>query len=173
MKTFNFPDSLPPKYSLIECNGKNFYLLVQFLKEKENLFDICIITRYANILDLIKTENIYVYFTLNESEINSVYFFRKSCIQVNKENEALTCFASINAAPSLEIFIQGYKNALYKIIDKNKGFKSCVIEDISHNDIILQNILQKSKPFAVLSTAYYFYNFAYQKFSANKVISIC
>jgi len=173
MKTWNLPDSLPPQYSLIECNAKNFYLLVQFLKEKEHLFDICIITRYANILDLIKTENIYAYFTLKENEINSVYFFRKTCIYVDKENEALLCFASINAATSLEIFIQGYKNALYKIIDKNKGFKSCVIENTSHNHLILQNILQNTTPFAVLPTAYYFYNFAYPTFSANKVISIC
>lgn len=173
MKTWNLPDPLPPQYSLIECNAKNFYLLVQFLKEKEHLFDICIMTRYANILDLIKTENIYVYFTLNENEIASVYFFRKTCIYVDKENEALLCFASINAADSFEIFVQGYKNALYKIIEKNTGFTSCVIENIAHNDIILKNILQKTRPFSVFPRTYYFFNFAYPTFSANKVIAIC
>ena len=128
---------------------------------------------YSNILELMKTGNIHIYFILKDHEICSAYFFRKTCILVDKDNEALTCFASINDVDSRELFIQGYKNALYKIVEKNKGFKCCVIENISHNDILIQNMLLKIKPFIISPTAYFFYNFAYPTFKSNKTIVIC
>jgi len=178
MKKWKRPDVLPPDMAIVECNPQNFHLLAAFLREKVFLFDISIIPEYSNILELMKTGNIFIYFILREDEIRSVYFFRKTCIFVEKDSEALTCFASINGLDldpdtSREIFIQGYKNALYKIIEKNKGFACCVIENTSHNDILVNSISRETKPFIVSPTAYFFYNFAYPTFNANKVFVIC
>ena len=173
MKGWTRPDLLPPVFSIVECNAQNFHLMATFLREKVSQFDISIISAYSNILELMKTGNIHIYFILKDHEICSAYFFRKTCILVDKDNEALTCFASINDVDSRELFIQGYKNALYKIVEKNKGFKCCVIENISHNDILIQNMLLKIKPFIISPTAYFFYNFAYPTFKSNKTIVIC
>jgi hypothetical protein len=173
MKGWTRPDLLPPIFSIVECNVQNFHLLATFLREKVSKFDISIMPAYSNILELVKTGNIYVYFTLKDHEIFSAYFFRKTCILVDKDNEALTCFASINDMDSREIFIQGYKNALYKIVEKNKGFKCCVIENISHNYILVQNMLFKIKPFIISPTAYFFYNFAYPTFKPKNVLVLC
>ena len=173
MKGWTRPDLLPPVFSIVECNAQNFHLLATFLREKVSKFDISIMSAYSNILELVKTGNIYIYFILKDHEICSAYFFRKTCILVDKDNEALTCFASINDVDSRELFIQGYKNALYKIVEKNKGFKCCVIENISHNDILIQNMLLKIKPFIISPTAYFFYNFAYPTFKPNNVLVLC
>ena len=173
MKTWTIPNPLPPQYSLVECNHQNFYLFAEFWKEIQERFQIHIFTKYSNILELVKSGNIFLYFTLKEDEIRSAYFFRKTCVYVEKDNEALSCFASINDLDSDALFIQGYKNALYKIIDKNKGFKCCVIENISHNDVIVKDMMRKIKPFVISPTAYFFYNFAYPTFPSNKAIVIC
>jgi len=173
MKTWMRPDPLPPEYSLLECNSQNFHAFDQFWKENEASFKIHIFSKYSNLLDLIKTGNIFIYLILNGHDAIAAYFFRKTCIFVDKNQEALTCFASINGTTSNEFFIQGFRNALYKIVEKNKNFECCAIESISNNDVIVQNLLSQIKPFVISPTAYFFYNFAYPTFPSNKVIVVC
>ena len=69
------------------------------------------------------------------------------------------------------IFIQGFKVIFWKIAAENYfGFAS--IENISHNNIIINNLLIKTKPLVISPTAYFFYNFAYPTFNATKVLII-
>ena len=71
--------------------------------------------------------------------------------------EVLSCFASISNTND-DVFIQGFKISFWKIsAENNFGFSA--IEDISHNDIIINNIKQKTKPIIVSPTAYFFYNY--------------
>ena len=105
-----------------------------------------------------------------DDHIISAYFFRKTCVQVEKNMEVLSCFASISKTND-DIFIQGFKISFWKIsAENNFGFSA--IEDISDNDIIINNIKQKTKPIIVSPTAYFFYNFAYPTFKSNKVLII-
>jgi hypothetical protein len=182
MKTWNMLTDLPPSITLIECNPQNIYYLHDFIKKQYNLFDICIMPEFTNIAELIKTQNIYIYMILIDNEVMSAYFFRKACTFIRKDEEALSCFASINGGIKSSIFIHGYKVALWKICNRQetvkKGkkhvtFKSkfnyAVIESISHNDIIIKNLLKKTRPEIISPTAYFFYNFAYSTFKSKKV----
>jgi hypothetical protein len=173
MKHWNRPDSLDPEYAILECTNKTFHFLVDFLRERERerAFDVVIKCDYANTLDLMKSGNIFIYFVLRGGAISSVYFFRKTCIYIEKNQEVLSCFASINGPDTdVDIFVQGYKNAVYKIRENHKTFQWSAIENISHNDVILQNILLKTRPFIISPTAYFFYNFAYPTFKANRTL---
>ena len=82
----------------------------------------------------------------------------------------LSCFASISNVDD-NIFIQGFKISFWKIAAENY-FGFAAIEDISDNFIIINNIQQKTKPFIVSPTAYFFYNFAFHTFKSNKVLII-
>ena len=83
----------------------------------------------------------------------------------------MSCFASINNCSDNSVFIQGFKISFWKIAyEKYFGFSA--IENISHNDIIINNIMIKTKPLIVSPTAYFFYNFAYNTFKSNKVFII-
>ena len=174
-KCWNNPSLLQPEYNVIETNPKNIQFVVDFLREKSADFDITIMQDLSNILELIKTGNMFIYFVLYDNNIQSIYYYRKTCIyiDINKKEEALTCFVSINNFKNEELFIQGYKIALYKIIEKHKNFKCAVIENISHNNIIIKNITKKTKPIVISPTAYFFYNFAYPTFKPEKVLFIC
>jgi hypothetical protein len=175
MKSWSKPPAMPVSYHIVECVAKNSHLFFDFLREKMGSFDIVLMVEYGNLLELLKTGNIFIYFILSEDddEIHGAYFFRKTCIYVEKGAEALTCFASINAADSVELFIQGYKNAMYKIMERHKQFKFAVIENISHNNILVDDILQVAKPFVISPTAYFFYNFAYPTFKPSKTLVLC
>lgn len=140
------------------------------MKENNHKFDIVINTEVTNIIELIKTKNIFIYTIIVDDNIICAYFFRKSCVQIEKGIEVLSCFASISNTDN-EVFIQGFKISFWKIAAENYfGFSA--IEDISDNNIIIDNIKEKTKPLIISPTAYFFYNFAYHTFKSNKVLII-
>lgn len=164
------PIELSKEYQLLEINSTNFRFIYDFIKNNNNNFDIIINADIANILELIKTKNVFIYAILSEQTIISCYFFRKTCVQVEKGLEVLTCFASICNCET-KLFIQGFKISFWKI-SAEFFFGFCAIENISNNDIIINNIILKTKPLIISPTAYFFYNFAYPTFKSEKVLII-
>lgn len=164
------PAELSGEYKLLEINSTNFRFVYDFIRVNNSKFDIVINTDVANILELIKTKNIFVYAILCDEKIICCYFYRKSCVQIEKGLEVLSCFASICDCEE-NIFIQGFKISFWKISAEN-FFGFCGIENVSNNNIIINNIILKTKPLIVSPTAYFFYNFAYPTFNSEKVLII-
>jgi hypothetical protein len=164
------PIDLSHQYKLIEINKQNFHFLFDFIKEYGKKFELVINTELANIIELIKTKNIFIYAVIVDDNIICCYFFRKSCVQIQKDMEVLSCFASISNTDD-DIFIKGFKISFWKIAAEN-FFGFCAIEDISDNNILINNIKNKTKPFITSPTAYFFYNFAYPTFKSNKVLIV-
>jgi len=170
VKTWAKPHDISAEYKLLEINAQNFHFLFTFIQQYGKKFDIVINTEVSNIIELIKTKNIFIYTIVADDEIVAAYFFRKSCVQVEKGMEVLSCFASINNTNDT-IFIQGFKISFWKIASENY-FGFCAIEEISDNGIIINNIKSKTKPFIVSPTAYFFYNFGYPTFQSDKVFIV-
>ena len=164
------PIELHPSYKLLEVNPQNFTFLFDFIKKNNAQFDIVINTEVTNIIELIKTKNIFIYTILLDDEIICAYFFRKTCTFVEKNMEVLNCFASIKECDD-NIFIQGFKISFWKIASENY-FGFAAIEEISHNNIIIANLKIKTHPLIISPTAYFFYNFAYSTFHSEKVLII-
>ena len=138
--------------------------------EHSHKFDIIINTEVSNIIELIKTQNIFINMIIVDNAIVAVYMFRKSCVQIEKGMEVLSCFASISAIDD-NIFCQGFKISFWKIAAEN-FFGFAALENISHNNIIINNIMLKTTPLIISPTAYFFYNFAYPTFQSEKVLII-
>jgi len=168
--TWTKPVNLDANYTLLEINAQNIRFLFDFIKSSNHKFDIIINTEITNIIELINTKNIFIYVVMVDDEIICSYFFRKSCVQIEKNMEVLSCFASINNCDE-NIFIQGFKISFWKIAAENY-FGFAAIEDISHNNIIINNLTLKTKPSIKSPTAYFFYNFAYNTFKSNKALII-
>ena len=161
------PTPFPTK-QLVKCDAQNIYVLRDFIND--NPFSINIFPEYSNLLTLIETKNIHAYILLENSEIISAYFFRKTCVFIKKNMEVLSCFASINAT-LLKTFTHGFKLALSAVV-RSHTFHYLAIENISHNNYIIDNIKLKTHPFIESPTAYFFYNFIYSTFESNKVLII-
>jgi len=170
VKKWNKPQDLDAMYKLVEINPQNFHYLNNFMKENMDQFKLVINSEVSNIIELIKTKNIFIYVIIVDDKIICAYFFRKSCTQVEKNMEVLNCFASIKLCEE-NIFVQGFKISFWKIAAENY-FGFAAIEDISHNNFIIQNLLLKNKPLIVSPTAYFFYNFACHTFKSNTVLLI-
>jgi len=170
VKTWTKPIDLSAEYKVLEITPQNFRFLFDFVNSIGKKFDIVINTEMTNIIELIKTKNIFIYVIMADEVIISAYFFRKSCVQIEKGLEVLSCFASIcNCDQST--FIHGFKISFWKISAENY-FGFAAIEDVSDNNIIIDNIRNKTKPLIISPTAYFFYNFGYPTFKSNKVLII-
>jgi hypothetical protein len=168
--TWTKPEELSGQYTLLEINPQNFRHLFDFISNSGRKFDIVINTEVTNIIELIKTKNIFIYVIMVDDNIVCAYFFRKSCVQIQKGMEVLSCFASICDCDD-KLFIQGFKISFWKIAAENYfGFSA--IENISDNNIIIDNIKTKTKPLIISPTAYFFYNFGYPTFKSNKVLIV-
>jgi GNAT superfamily N-acetyltransferase len=166
--TWSKPPDLSPVYKLLEINAQNIHLLADFIKlTGQSKFDIVITAEISNMIELIKSKNIFIHVILYENEIISAYFFRRTKVFVKKNMESLLCFASINNCDNNDLFVSGFKISFWKTANDNKiGFST--IENISNNNIIIDNL--KTSPTTVSPTAYFFYNFAYPSFQPHRVL---
>jgi GNAT superfamily N-acetyltransferase len=169
VKSWNRPPNFSGHYTLLEISPQNFHLLHDFIKQQKRSYDIIIQPDIANLIELIKTRNIFIYVVMMNQEFCSAYFYRKSCVYVETDLEVLTCFASICGSLNEKTFIHGFKTSFWKIAEKHK-FGFAAIENISSNHLIIHNLIKKTKPSVVSPCAYFFYNFGYPTFSSNKVL---
>jgi hypothetical protein len=170
MKKWHKPRDLYAGYKLLEVNEQNYHFLFDFIQSNKDKFEIIINVEHANIIELIKTKNIFVYVLMEGNDIKSAYFYRKSCVFYEKGLEILSCFASIHDGTiTTDVFVQGFKISFWKTAEKNY-FGFAVIENISHNNLIIENLRMKTGPVIVSPTAYFFYNFAYYSFKPDKVL---
>jgi hypothetical protein len=157
-------------YKIVEINSQIVYLLYEFIKENNDKFDIVINSDVSNLVELIKSKNLFIYMVVYHDEIICAYFFKKTCLFKNKELEILSLIGSIQKCEN-NIFIRAFKICFWKIAaDNYMGY--AMIENLSHNNIIIDNLCLKTKPQLITVVAYYFYNFIYNPFNSNKVFML-
>jgi ribosomal protein S18 acetylase RimI-like enzyme len=179
VKKWTKPPSLPSVdgLRLIDITVQNMNILWDFLKEVEDerngFFDISIKQDVGNMIELVKTNNIFIKVILsNTTKVCAAYFFKKSCVLIEDTLEVLTCYASIKSS-SIELtdklFIHGFKISFWDIAAKH-SFGYSAVENLSHNHIIIEDLVRKTRPSVINPCAYFFYNFAYREFKNLKKV---
>ena len=176
MRKWTTPLGLPVTTSLLDTDSQNVFYAWKFIKEtidqtKHSIY-ITILPEPSNLIELIKTKNLFLKMVMNDKEVQAIYFFRKVCTSVSEGKEVLSCFASVKSKHiTNELFIHAFKVSVSSIVKKYK-FSYLTVENISNNDILIQNLSSKSIPEIVSPTAYFLYNFAYQTIPSNKILII-
>ena len=182
---------LPYGVEIVKITGQSYFKVRDFINTitRDKLFDTIIHTDHTNILELVKTGNLFIYARIDLGKISDVYIFRKSCTFLSNKREILSLIASIhNPLTSTHQFVIGFKWALFDIMtqtnnSKNNnsdsenvektGFEILEIEDISHNrDIIthIQTFIPKSNIESM--SAYFFYNYAYPTIKSSNAFIV-
>ena len=163
------PNGLPPHFLLIEIDDKNIGLVLEFLSREsiKKTFDVFGISGISNILEQVKSRTLYIYCLKKMEYIYTIYFFRDTRVQYEfltsknqKTGALLVLIASIQNCNNQELFIQGFSMSLQSIIKKQNTFCFCMIENLSHNFIIIDSLEEISfQPIIKNKSAYYFYNY--------------
>jgi len=158
-----------PHIKILKINKSNINLLSNFIKTNKHLFKVYVCPDTNILIDLIESDNIMIYCLLQKSNILSVYFFKDSSTYYH-DRKGLDCFASINNSLDLTLFISGISKIIKSL---KKTYKFLIIENISHNYQIIENIIKEHTPYFVSPTAYYFYNFATRPVREREALIIC
>ena len=157
---------------IIVCDKKNIHLFNDFLKNC-NEFTIIIQTHIGNMLELIQSGNLFIYMLQKEGDdsILAVYIFKLSGMWMEEGQQIITCIGSFfnKNTNNLSTFINGFQIILNKYFINSFYI---VIENISFNHLLIQDMKKRIKPFLISPSAYFFYNFAYPTVSSQKVLVI-
>ena len=173
MRKWKMPEQLASNSVVLTGDKQNIYYFYNFINETAQKWDILIYPEISNLIELVATKNIFVKMLVIDGDIEAIYIFKKTCTYIEKEKEIISCIASINGTTlSTKEFIKGFKMALWSIIKEHNYFGYLVIEDISDNTCIINNISINTYPLVVSPSAYFFYNFAYSPFKSEKCFII-
>ena len=185
MRNWNKPLDLSANIQLLNGDKQNIYYMYNFINEltKEGKWDLTVLPAISNLMELVTSSNLFIKMLVYNGDIVATYIFKKTCTFIEKDKEIISCIASFfKSILKKEEFIQGFKVALWSIIEQKEKEKKkekesnkfgyLVVEDISDNNYIIENIKIKTHPVAVSPTAYFFYNFAYNPFKSNKILLI-
>lgn len=169
--TWTKPADLPAHYTCLSITSHNYRFLHDFLHLHQHQFKVTIQTSSANLMELLKTGNVLATAIVCDDQWLACYFFRKTCVEVEKGLEVLSCFASVQGNCDLPVFVQGFKISFWKMAEKG-FFGFSAIEHIGHNVALTHNIMLKTKPTIVSPTAYYLYNFVHPSVPSEQVLCL-
>ena len=142
---------------------KNIKLLYDNLPLLKHKFDCVII---PNVNDFMAINDIHIYGIVNMQQIYCLFFFRNTYSKINGI-DTVECFASINNTDA-DIFYQSFLGCIMThFIDK-----ILIIEDISDNTILVNNLQNHIKIKFKSPTGYYFYNYGIKPILPNKLFIV-
>lgn len=172
---WNMPPLLDKSLTILLGDFQNIYYFYNFMNDTKEKWDVTIFPEMSNIMELVKTKNIYIMMIMSNTVIKAAYIYKKTACSIynttNKSfDEIICCIASINGSLSKSEFIHGFKVCTWNLLENASNIKYCSIENISDNHLIISNIKQKTPSIIENLTAYFFYNFAYNPFNSNKAL---
>ena len=143
---------LHPRFKIIPLSKQNFHLFTNFLKILNSHFDTIFHANFERIMYLIYNSIWHANLLLLCDQVKAFYFFHI------RRKSVLHCFCSANTCSDINDFIFAFKLSFWNIANKH-NCNSASIDSISHNNPIIDNIIQKTHPSSVTPFAFYFYNF--------------
>ena len=145
---------LHPQFKIVPMSKQNFHFFSHFMKSFSNDFDYIVHINIDRIIRNIESSRWISYMVIVNDLVVATFFFNII------ENNILHCFASVNKCGNDNAFIHAFKLSFWNIAIKNK-LMFASIDLISHNKIIIENIMKKTHPYSITSFAYYCYNYSH------------
>lgn len=199
-KTFTFflkrtqISQLPPLKFRIQKIGMNQLdvwksLYYQILSQ----FEMAIVPEYYQTVDAIKNEQYHIYIILYTDEtkvqhVHGVYIWKNAHItwdlnkneehnEKEKNEQTLQLVASMLWPMEFEdnrlYFFRGFLHSMRDMMQMNPKFGILVIENISHNGILLEKWQEKYPMMNVTDTAIYAYNLVYPQMPVRSEKAFC
>jgi len=168
LKNVTMP-KLPRHYSIVRAHKENTDMMLEFLQNMLNpgsqkLFQFCAISNIGNLVSMLNGRNIYIYYLRHKETILAVYVFKDLYTHYEdyESGYAAQLIASINNSNSEDLFFTGFMNSLRELLkNKQKQFQILMIDETSHNKVLLKTWNSRFHYLSNNVTAYYLYNFVF------------
>jgi hypothetical protein len=157
---------LPPHFTMIRIFKENLDILSDFLymisHSEKRLFSFCAIPDLGSLTSLINSTNLFVYCLKRGEHVYGMYFVKDMKTQYEELNGGtLQCICSVMNSNSPSLFTQGFLHCIREILKLDKTFKMLMVDNTSHNAMILLKWRENHNVVFETQSAYYLYNFVY------------
>jgi hypothetical protein len=166
------------QYFVEKCNKQTIHLLYDFIQTNKMKWDVMVFPCLSNIIELIQTNNLFIYMLLLNNHIYAIYIYKVSCCKINGFDTITLISSSMNSklftknnGDFTHLFIKGFLKSLFFILKKSKNNRYLIIENLADNYTIIDN-LKKTHKYISSPMAYYFYNYAHSPFLHKKCFFI-
>lgn len=149
--------SLPLKIFCTKISQVNFHLYKDFVNtvSKNNT---CMIPDISSVLTLINNKEYFVYSLLNGNDILAFYFFKNTHIQYEEyDTDVFQFVSSYNNTKTIDLFFDGFIKSIQMLNEENH-IDLIIFDNISHNTMIMNKMLDKHHIIFQHDCAYYLYN---------------
>lgn len=159
--------NIPNNFVLYQIKSQNFSLLYDFLGEIKYVFDLYLIMDLSTMKELINNNILIPFLLMNNTIPIGVYFFKNELIKRKGEFSA-RLIGSYTIPKYHYYFTASLQNTIY-LLKKKYKFSTLIVENISHNTLLLKYLLKRKIPKQKELINYYFYNFIHRPFYSTKV----
>lgn len=168
VKNASFQDN---KYQLINMKNANMSILNDIFEEifDTNIFDCVYKSNINNLSILIENNHLLIFVLMIDNIPCATYIYKNN--YVSYENSICIDLIGSYSNTSDELFTMGYLNTLAKLSNSIR-YDYLLIENISHNHILLKKVLERYSFKYKVDMGYYFYNYVSTPFLSSKVFCI-
>ena len=131
-------------------------------EEMENaMFQAFLFPEMGAISGLILSDQLYVFALKRDDHVYGIYFFRNAHTIYDdvEDGNLLECAATVSNTMADGLFFSGFLSSLRKILDlTSRKYKMMALNDLGHNEKILEKWRWKYTPVFENKAAYYVYN---------------
>lgn len=148
----------PEGTSCLPISKTNLNLLLDFIDNAQSLFQFVALADLGNIISLLNNKEIFIYCFIKQQDVLAFYFFRNAQTQYEDIGDTLEFIGSYNNTKSNNLFLSGFLYAS-NMISKDHSFKLILYENVSHNIVLLDRLLESHSIIIQHECFYYLYNY--------------
>ena len=160
--------------AIIEIGIPQLSLFMDFIKSQIPFFECVVLPDITNLMNLIKTENLFIYALLNpQGQMIASYVFRNLNLSYDNGKKTIECISIVlkknrgAQEDNTKQYEIGFNKALFSINKKKKAFDYLLIEETANAKTIVDHLINNIKASIKFKspTAFFLYNYAQRSIS--------
>jgi hypothetical protein len=162
---------LPRDFSVVRVQTQHTDLLHDFLREGIKLFDVAITLNIEVLLNLLKTNQMYMYALKRGDQVFALYWFKNAHVKWDL-GDTLHFVASFRNTENADLFRLGFSHSLRELLREFRDYRILMMDAIGHNEEIVELWTRTHDIIVKTRCAYYLYNWGMDQVSRKKCLVI-
>jgi hypothetical protein len=148
---------LPRDFSVVRVQTQNTDLLHDFLRAGQQMFDVAITLEIGVLLNLLKTNQMYMYALKRGDQVFALYWFKNAHVKSDL-GDTLHFVASFRNTENEDLFRLGFSHSLREVLREYREYRMMMMDFIGHNGSVVELWTRTHDIIVETRCAYYLYN---------------
>jgi hypothetical protein len=162
---------LPRDFRIIRVQTQHTDILHDFLRSGLQMFDVAITLNIEVLLNLLKTNQMYMYALKRGDQVFGIYWFKNAHVKWDL-GDTLHFVASFKNTENADLFSLGFSHSLREVLREFGDYRMLMMDAIGSNLEIVELWINTHDIIVETRCAYYLYNWGMDQVSREKCLVI-